>query len=101
MSELKNALTAIERVNFSQLSASESARIGGFLERATAEIILREEAVSQREREVSQRESAATLREEQVEAGLKALTSVQKIRKALDLKPTTAVERVGWLRFRR
>lgn len=96
MSELKAALQAIARVDFSQTTATESARIGRFLERAAAEVTAREDNVSQREREVSKREAAITLREDQVEQELKALSSIKNVRRALDLPPRTAVQRVGW-----
>jgi hypothetical protein len=96
MSELKQALEAISRVPFTTVTANEAARVGGFLERAAVEITDREERVSQRERDVSQREAAVTLREDQVEAQLKALASVQNVRRQFDAKPVTEVKRVGW-----
>lgn len=96
MSELKQALDAINRVDFNVLKPSEATRIGGFLERAALEITQREDAVSQRERDASKREAAVSLREETVQAQLKTLASVQSVRRVLDHKSMSEVKRAGW-----
>jgi len=99
MSEIRDAIDAILRVQFRQISPAETAKIGDFLERAAEEVSAREHAVAEREANVSARESAAELREGALQAQVKALASVQRVRAVLDLNATSAKpKRVGWLR---
>lgn len=93
MSDLAKVLDMIGTINFRQLDAGAASQIGGFLERAATEIAEREGAVSDRERQVSKREADVQLREDQVEKQLRALGSVQTVRKTLDRGSHTEVRR--------
>jgi hypothetical protein len=98
MSELRQALDAILRVNFREpVATNDQARIASFLERAAQELVQREEAVATREQAVSQRESNAELRESEASQRLKALTSMEGLARVIDLKPAAVKGRRRWL----
>ena len=98
MSQLREALDAIMRVEFRKINPAEGARVGDFLERAAEEIGVREQNVAERERVVSAREAAAELRESDVASHMKALASMQRVRKVLDLTPVVEAKRVRWFK---
>jgi hypothetical protein len=102
MSQLREALDYLSRVNFRDASPAEAVTIGGWLERAAQEITQREAEVAERERAVSAREAKATMREDEVKDRLRLLTSMGNVRRTLDLKPVAGLrkERLGWLRQR-
>jgi carbonic anhydrase len=95
-SDLAKVLDMMGTINFRQLDAGAASQIGGFLERAAVELSEREGAVSDRERQVSKREADVQLREDNVEKQLRALASVQSVRKTLDRGVQQEVRRVGW-----
>lgn len=76
---LDQALATLNAFAFKELSPEQTATVGDWLEKAAAEVALREQAVTQREIAVSERESAVTLREEKVAAEVKAMASVRKV----------------------
>lgn len=88
MSELKEALQAILRVNFRDpVPAGDQQRLAEFIERAAVELQAREQRVSEREQAVSARESAVSLREDESAAQVKALTSMRRVASVLELQP--------------
>lgn len=100
MSELKQALDAIQRVNFREhIPAIDQSRLAAFLERAAQELVQREAAVAEREQLVSQREADVTVREDESVEHVKALASMRRVASVLDLQPLKGrLPKVGrWL----
>ncbi len=98
MSTIREAIDAILRVDFRQASPADTMKIGDFLEQAAEEISMREACVTERERAVSAREATAELRESELAAQVKALASVQRVKKVLDLTPVEPKKVVWWKR---
>lgn len=98
MSGLRTALDAILAVEFRTIVPREAEKIGDFLEKAAHEISEREGAVTEREIAVSKREAACTLREDNIEAEMRAIKSLNNVKRALSQAPVAEVKRWGWRR---
>jgi hypothetical protein len=102
MSELKQALDAILRVNFREpVPPSDQSRLAAFLERAAMELQAREQAVADREVVVSQREANVQVRENESVEQIKALTSMRRVAGVLDLQPVKLHALRRWMPGRR
>lgn len=96
MATLDQALAAINTVDFKTVEPTQMVSLADFLERAAVEVAQRERAISEREAAVSVRESALSLREEKLDAQLKALGNVTRLRRILEPREVTS-----WLRVRK